>query len=223
MIKRYVDMSHTIIPGNAGRKFAIEMIGAEEVNPNVVRLENQWYIMHDITMVSHIGTHIEAPYHILKNAPDISEIPLENLCGDAVILNLQGLPQKSAISVDIVKEAAAKAGGIKQGDIVLCDLGYAIYYGSSHYGQAPYFTTEAIKWLASSGMKLMGVDATGVEIPASETHVNHHALFERNIPLIENVAGFDKLSSCRVKVFAFPVAVKGLESFPVRVVAVEEV
>lgn len=120
-------------------------------------------------MVSHIGTHLEAPYHILKDAADLATLPLETL-----------------------------------------------------YTQAPYFSTAAIEWLAASGMKLMGVDASGVEIPASESHENHHALFERGIPLIENVAGFDKLTQKRVQLYAFPIAVERLESFPVRVVAIEQ-
>jgi kynurenine formamidase len=32
----------------------------------------------------------------------------------------------------------------------------------------------------------------------------------------------DRLSKARVQVYAFPVAVRGLEAFPVRVIAVEE-
>ena len=71
-------------------------------------------------------------------------------------------------------------------------------------------------------MKLMGVDAGGVEVPGSEQHVSHYALFSRGIPLIENVANLHLLSKPRVQAYAFPIAVRGLEAFPVRVVAVEE-
>ena len=70
-------------------------------------------------------------------------------------------------------------------------------------------------------MKLMAVDASGVEIPGSEEHVNHMALFTRDIPLIENLAGFDRLTKTRLTVYAFPISMTGLDSFPVRVVAFE--
>ncbi len=219
---KLIDMSHILKPDNAGRKFSLELIGADEVNPNVVRLANQWYIMHNINMVSHIGTHIEAPYHILKDGRDLATLPLEIFCGTALILDLRGLPARTAITVEQVEAAAAQAGGIQTGDIVFCNLGFARHYGTAEYGQAPYFSTAAIQWLARSGMKLMGVDATGVELPGNEDHVNHHALFERGIPLIENLTGFDRLTCSRVQVTAFPIAVAGLESFPVRVVAAEE-
>jgi kynurenine formamidase len=221
-VARLVDLSHVIVPGQAGRKFALEMVGAETVNPNVVRRENQWYIMHNIAMVSHIGTHIEAPYHILKDRPDLADLSLDRLAGEAVVLDLTGCPPRSAIPVERVRRAADDAGGIRAGDIVLCNLGMAQHYGTEAYRANPYFDPPAIGWLADRGMKLMGVDASGVEVPGSEEHVNHHALFERGIPLIENLANLDRLSRPRVVVFALPIAVRGLEAFPLRVVAVEE-
>jgi arylformamidase len=218
----YVDLSHIIDPKNAGRKFELRTIGANEVNSSVVRLENQWYIMHDIAMVSHIATHIEVPYHILKDGADLAQIPLETLCGEAVVLNLSGLTKASPITQAIIEQAAEKAGGIRPGDIVLCNLGYAGYYGQAEYQNSPYFLTEAIEYLATSGMKMMGVDAGGVEIPRSEEHINHLALLKRGIPLIENVNNLDMIPGARCKVYAFPLAVKTLESFPLRVVAVIE-
>jgi len=221
-MSRYIDLSHIIDPKNAGRKFELKTIGANEVNPNVVRLENQWYIMHDIAMVSHIATHIEAPYHILKDGQDLSQIPLETLCGDAVVLDLRGLTKATPITVENIRQAAGKAGGIKKGDIVMCNLGYARYYGQPEYQNSPYFLTETIEYLAASGMKMMGVDAGGVEVPRSEEHVNHLALLKRGIPLIENVNKLDSIPGFRCKVFAFPVAVRTLESFPLRVVALVE-
>jgi kynurenine formamidase len=197
------------------------MVGAETVNPNVVRLEGQWYIMHNISMVSHIGTHIEAPYHLLKSQADLAGLPLEKLMGEALLLDLRRCPRKSVISPREVQDASAKAGGIRPGDIVFCNLGSAPFYGTEEYGMSPYFSPGAIQWLVDRGMKLMGVDASGVEVPGSEDHVNHSALFTKGIPLIENLANLDQLSRIRFLVYAFPVAVSGLEAFPLRVVAVE--
>ena len=219
---KIIDLSHTIEPGKAGRKFTMEMVGAETVNPNVIRLENQWYIMHNISMVSHIGTHVEAPYHILKDQADLAAIPLETLIGPAVILDLKGRPAKSAIAIDDVRIAADKAGGIRPGDIVFGNLGWSPFYGTEGYAGNPYFPPDTIAWLAAQGMKLMGVDAGGVEVPGSEEHVSHHALFSRAIPLIENLTNLERLSKPRAHVYAVPVAVRGLEAFPVRVIAVQE-
>jgi arylformamidase len=221
-LARVVDLSHVITPGKAGRKFALEVVGAETVNPNVVRLEGQWYIMHNISMVSHIGTHIEAPYHLFKSQADLARIPIDHLIGEAVLLDLRHCPRRSAVKIEHVREASSRAGGICQGDIVFCNLGSGRHYGTDEYGKSPYFSPEAIRWLVDQGMKLMGVDASGVEVPGSEEHVNHAALFAHAIPLIENLTNLDQLSRPRFTVYALPVAVEGLEAFPLRVIAVEE-
>lgn len=216
-----VDLTHIIDPRKVQRKFAVETIGAETVNQNVVRKENQWYIMSNISMVSHIGTHIEVPYHILPAGYDLADMPLEAYYGSAVLLDFSDIQKRVEISLQRVQLEAERSGGIHKGDIVLCNLGYADRYGQEEYSQSPYFSTEAIKWLAGSGMKLMGVDAGGVELPASEEHVNHTALFLHNIPLIENVANLNQLTKKRFHLTAFPYPVAGVEAFPLRVVAFE--
>jgi kynurenine formamidase len=139
-----------------------------------------------------------------------------------MILDMRALPRSSAVSVAQVKSAAEQAGGIHKGNIVFCNLGGAAFYGTEQYRLTPYFVPEAIAWLVAQGMKMMGVDATGVEVPGSEEHVNHRTLFENNVPLIENLANLNGLRQSRVEVFALPIAVRGLEAFPLRVIAIED-
>lgn len=218
-MEKLIDLTHVIDPARVQRKFSVETIGAETVNHNVVRKQDQWYIMSNISMVSHIGTHIEVPYHLFPDGYDLSTMPLEAYYGEAVLLDFSWIQQRVEISLEQVMAAAQKAGGIQKGDIVLCNLGYADRYGQEEYSKSPYFSTEAIKWLADSGMKMMGVDAGGVELPASEEHVNHTALFIKNIPLIENVANLNRLPCTRFRVAAFPYPIRKVEAFPLRVVA----
>lgn len=214
-----IDLTHTINPGKVQRKFSIERIGAETVNPNVVRQSGQWYIMTNINMVSHIGTHIEVPFHLFQDGKDLSEVPLEMFFGPAVVLDFSFIQKRIPITEELCKKAAIDAGGIQKDDIVLCNLGYSEKYGTEAYNNSPYFSEDAIRFLVESNMKMMGVDAGGVEIPASKTHVNHAQLFSHNIPLIENVANLRALRTKRCTVFAWPYPIKGVEAFPVRVVA----
>ncbi len=51
---------------------------------------------------------------------------------------------------------------------------------------------------------------------------NHLVLFRADIPLIERLANMDKLSMSRVRVYALPIPVVGLDAFPLRVIAIEE-
>lgn len=72
-----LDLSHPLTPGKEGRKFEAKQIFAEDVAP-VKRLPGQWYIMHEIHMVNHLGTHVEVPYHLLRDGFDLTGFPLKN-------------------------------------------------------------------------------------------------------------------------------------------------
>ena len=216
---KLIDLTHIIDPDKVQRKFSIETIGAETVNQNVVRLQQQWYIMTNISMVSHIGTHIEVPYHILPEGHDLSSMPVDCFYGPAIVMDFSQIQKRIPITLEMVKQEADRLGGIPEGAVVLCNLGYADRYNTPEYAESPYFSEEAIHFLAQSGMKMMGVDAGGVEIPASEHHVNHTELFVHNIPLIENVTNLNVLPKSGFTVSAFPYPIAHVESFPVRVIA----
>ena len=215
MVGRIVDLTQVIEPttADAERKFVVHIHDALQEVPGTIRPEGEWYVMSDVELMDHVGTHIEAPLHCLKDGMDLSQIQLEKLIGDAVILDLRDAYSDSGVTPEQVKKAVDDAGGIKKNDIVFCMM-----------GETDYFSTEPIRWLVDAGMKLMGVDSAGVEIPHSVSHTNenHLALFRADIPLIERLANLDRLSKSRVKVYALPIPVVGLDAFPLRVIAIEE-
>jgi kynurenine formamidase len=73
---------------------------------------------------------------------------------------------------------------------------------------------------------LLGVDLGGIELPAGDPRLaaqyNHHQVLDNDICLIENVANLASLTKPRVNVFALPIPIKGLDSFPIRLIALEE-
>ena len=212
--ERVIDLTHVIQPTapDAQRKFVVRTHDALEEIPGKVRPEGEWYVMSDVDLMGHVGTHIEAPFHCLKKGADLSQIPLDRLVGDAVILNLVKAKAEGGVTLQQVQDAAKVAGGVRKGDIVFCRM-----------GPTPYFATAPLKWLVGQGMKLMGVDSAGVELADDTAHanINHLVLFRAGIPLIENLANLDRVSRPRVKVYALPVSVRGLDAFPLRVIAVE--
>ena len=119
-----------------------------------------------------------------------------------------------------LEEAAAQAGGIQAGDIVF------IYFGwdrrvATEGGGPPYPTPDALEWLVNPGIKLLGIDSPGLEVPGSRELINHHILFNQGIPLIESLAHLEDLRESRVYVFAQPLPVLGTDAIPLRVLAFE--
>lgn len=218
---RLVDLSHTIRPGAESRLFETEMIKASQV-AGTPWLPGQWYIMHNIRTVTHIGTHVECPYHINENGADAATVPLENLVGEAVVADLRGLAPRTEITLSMLQNALEKAGGVQPGDFVLLHTGWDQYYETPDYHDCPYLAPEAAQWMVDQGVKMIGIDTGGAEVPGSEQHVNHHIMLDNGVPHVENVCNMAALRKSRVMLFAAPVAIVGLESFPLRVVAIEQ-
>jgi kynurenine formamidase len=214
MSQKIVDLTHIIEPTGpeAERKFVVNKHDALAEIPGKVRPAGEWYIMSDVELMDHVGTHIEAPYHCLKDGADMAGLSLDQLIGEAVILDLTGAEAEGGVTLEQVQAAASAAGGINDGDIVF-----------GRMGKTEYFSTAALQWIVDQGIKLMGVDSGGVELSHDTTHanVNHLLLFRAGIPLVENLAHLDRLSQSRVEVYALPVPVKGLDAFPLRVIAIE--
>jgi kynurenine formamidase len=172
--------------------------------------------------LNHVGTHIETPYHVRPEGRDVATMPLESLCGEAVVLDLTFVAPGGVVSLADMQRAAAKAGGVRKGDIVLARFDY-----DGERASGRNFTAEAIRYLIDVGMKMMGVDLPGAELPRSDPRApyqfNHHQLLDNDICLIERVANLKALTKPRVTVFAAPIPIQGLDSFPVRLIALEEI
>lgn len=218
--KRIVDLSHPIVPGHAGRKFDIHQVGAETVAP-VERLPDQWYVMHEVEMVNHLGTHLEVPYHLNRHGKDLTAYPVERTLGPTRLLDIGHPPPGHSVSLDEIKQAAFRAGGVEPGEIVFVRTGWSQAWGTDLYLKSPWFRPEALEWLVRQGMVLFGVDSAGVEELTSTTHESHYALFDNDVALIENLTNMAALGNRRTLTsVCTPIAVQGLEAFPIRVLGV---
>jgi kynurenine formamidase len=109
---------------------------------------------------------------------------------------------------------------VRGGDIVL--IGNSRFKGED----SPYISPEAAKWLAENKVKMVGVDdSVQVEAPGNtsslELMATHDYLLSNNIPIIERLCNLDKLRKRRFLFIGLPVNIVGLDSFPIRAVALE--
>ncbi len=219
--RRIVDLTLPLVPGEGDRPLVVERHRTEELTPHEP-VDHPWYIMHRVQTISHVGTHIEAPYHCFEHGRDLGSISLERLVGEAVVLDLGDLPLDSLVGIAEMDAIAARAGGVRPGDIVLLRTGFAHRRASPEYDHRPSLTAEAMQFLVDRGVKLVGTDLSGLEGPRTPGHLDCHlVLLGHDIPFIENVAHLSDLTLSRVFVCALPIPVRGLDAFPVRIVAFE--
>ncbi len=219
-IGRVIELSHKMIAGEEIFKLEVENYPVEKIMPEIKRQKDAWYILSEVTMSSHVGTHVEFPYHHLKEGQDAADFPLERLIGEAVMLDFSCKKGGEAITLDELKAYEHK---IKKGDILLIKTGLDRLFQTERWMEEPYITTEGIKWLIDEKeITCLGTDAAGIEMLDADGQPNHVLLFENNIPMVESMTNFSSLQKERFLIFILPLPIKGLDSCPVRIIAIEE-
>lgn len=217
---RVVDLSHKLFPGKEEYHLELETHFTDELYPQYKRDPDVWYILQDIKMSSHCGTHIEFPYHHNRNGMDAASFPLSRLMGDGVLLNFR---HKEPNSIVTLEEVQAHDADLREGDLVLFDFDCAQRYRTSDSHARPMVAHDAIRWLAlEKKVGLIGTDASGIELKGVPNQPNHQLLMDHQIPIIECATNLDQLTQKRFTLLILPLCVVGLDSCPIRLVAIEQ-
>ena len=220
MKARIVDLSHVMIPEKEEYHLRLKTHPTKELYPQYPVDKGTWYILQDIEMSSHCGTHIEFPYHHKKNGMDAALFPLDRLIGECVLLDFHHKKSGDAVTLSELK---AVEGKIKEKDMVLFYFDCAKYYRTPDSHERPYLELEAAEWLVlEKKVNLVGSDASGIEIKNAPNQPIHQLLMDHEIPIIEFAANLDQLQKERFTLFVLALPVQGLDSCPVRLLAVED-
>ena len=74
-------------------------------------------------LTSHLGTHVECPYHHRDEWSDVASLPITAFAGRAVYVNIDCLPPNAYILPAILEKVCGK---VREGDIVILDSNYRI-------------------------------------------------------------------------------------------------
>ena len=214
----YIELSHRMIPGKEPFKLETRVSDVTDILPEVKHRADIWYVVGEVTMMTHVGTHIEFPFHHWKEGKDAADFPLDRLIGEGVVLDFS---DKQAGEVMTLDELKARAGGrLKTGDIIFIRTDKDALYRTPDWNDQPYFTNEAVEWLiATYQPRVVGTDAAGFEVPGTDYQPNHLSMFKRGIPMVESATNLAAVGERRVKIFILPLPIEGIEASPVRIIA----
>ncbi len=177
------------------------------------------------TFSIHTGTHIDAPFHFVKDGLTMEEVPLEWLNGPAVLLDLRSVARpKEALTVEMLRTAAADATELRDRRVVLWS-GWAQqkWKDPAFYRDNPYLSNEAARWLVDAGARALAVDFAvdgGLPKPVGEPKYPVHLItLGANVCLIENLINLERIGRRHFTLIAMPVPVKGGNGGPARVAA----
>jgi arylformamidase len=218
--KRIVDLSHIMIPGKEEYGLALETLETAAVYPQYKVREDTWYILQNIAMGSHCGTHIEFPYHHNSQGFDAATFPFDRLVGPCVLLDFQ---HKQANEPVTLEELQAYDELIQVGDGVLFNFDCAKKYGTPLGHERPFLEYEATEWLVhQKRINVLGSDASGVEIKGAVGQPIHELVMKHQIPIIEFAANLNALQARRFTLLTLAMPIRGLDASPLRLVAIED-
>jgi arylformamidase len=140
--------------------------------------------MSMLEIISHTGTHIDAPRHFIPGGSTISDMALDATVGPARVIEIKD-PQT-------VKMQELKKHNIKKGDRILCKTRNSplVYESPKFIEDYVYLDIDAASYLAEKRVNLFGLDCITIGNIKDEESVikTHTILLEAGIYILEDCA-----------------------------------
>lgn len=176
-----------------------------------------------VTFTSKLGTHVEVPYTqgARTNGYSPADMEADKMVGHGVVLDMRRAGPETCISARMLSEAA---GELHAGDIALLRTGFSDWYynipGGMH--RTPYLEPEAAQWLIDAEVKMVVTDMAAVDpLNSDGPRPARDLLLEADVPIVNNAANLWLLKKGEAFVACLPLPYKGMDSSPVRLVAME--
>ncbi|MFJ7745815.1 arylformamidase [Peribacillus sp. NPDC097295] len=162
----------------------------------------------EIRMSTHLGTHIDAPFHFDDEGKKIIELDLELYIGPALV-----------VQVDVDKSIGVEAlVNIDLNGIERLLLATGKWKDRSQFPkEIPAIEPDLAPYLADKGVKLLGLDLPSVDYLDSEELPAHHALGSVGIHILEGLV-LESVESGLYDLVALPLALEIGDGSPVRAV-----
>lgn len=156
----------------------------------------------------HTGTHADAPYHFDDAGAKIDEIPLDVHVGPARVIDVRG--QK------VVTPGLLEAHDLGATPRVL--LRSDVWTEPARFPAGwPLLAPGLAAWLASRGVRLIGLDFPSVDAIDSKDLPIHHELGRAGVHILENL-DLRGVEPGVYELIALPLRIRGGDGCPVRAV-----
>jgi arylformamidase len=164
-------------------------------------VEGSLYESTCFTMSAHLGTHADAPSHVLSGGAPIGHVPLDVFIGRARVIELPG---RGEIGPDALPRRCL---GVPR--ILFRTKGKS------------FLSPLAAVRLAEKGAILVGTDAMSVDPADAEDLPVHRTLLSRGVMLLEGLV-LEHVEPGDYRLVALPLGLADLDAAPVRAILIKE-
>ncbi|MCC5981257.1 MAG: arylformamidase [Oceanicaulis sp.] len=167
-----------------------------------------------LTVSTHTGAHADAPLHYQADGADMASVALEPYLGECAVVHCLGEWPV------VTRLALTRQIGLVCGENVPERILIRTWRQAPRDTWDSEFTAispDAIDYLASRGVVLIGVDTPSVDPETSRTMDAHKRVASHDMRILEGLI-LDEVDEGRYELIALPLKLAGLDASPVRAV-----
>lgn len=182
-------------------------------------LKKDKYNLEMLFLSSHTGTHVDAPFHFLRNGKKIHQIDPGRFLREAVLVRVRAKPDYSITKSDIVIHER-RFGKIPDHSTVVFATGWNDRaQRADFFERNPGLSDSAARYLASKRTNLVGIDSPSVDAGSNGRFSAHQILLKNDVLILENLCNLSKIMSSRFRLAAIPLKLQNATGSPVRAIA----
>jgi arylformamidase len=170
----------------------------------------------------HTGAHIDSPLHVFKDGITTAELSLDQVIGQAIVVDLSWVGANHEITIDDLRRGGADS--VRKGDIVLLRTDWTDrMYGKwpDYFTQSPWFPPASAEWLVAKDPKNIGFDFFEeycARLPdfSSEDFPMHRVILGAGVVIMEGLTNLGALARPRVDFYGPFYKIAGTEGAPAR-------
>lgn len=176
------------------------------------------YNITELSLSSHQGTHLDAPFHFYDDGKTLDQMRLEQFFGPASLVDLApggALEAGTPLTVEMFEPHEHK---FVEGAKIIYRTGWDRMFGKPEFfSDFPTLTLESAQWMADRKIGLIGMDTP---TPSTDWKECHLILLHEDIEMVI-VEGLTKLETLpeSFTFIGFPMNIKGRDGSPIRAVA----
>lgn len=183
-------------------------------------IKEDGYNLELLFFSSHTGTHLDAPYHFVKQGIKIHQISIERLFGNAILIKIPKEKDHAITKNDLILFENKNGLIPKRSSIIFFTDWQKNIKKNFYFENNPGLSESAAKYLISKKINLVGIDGPNIDLGKEKKFTVHKILSKNNILIIENLSNLNKINSTNFNFIILPLKLKDATGSPVRAIAI---
>lgn len=163
-----------------------------------------------VTMSTHTGTHIDAPFHFDNQGQRVLDLDVNLYLGPARLIHLPGVTE--------ISEATLSHQSLSLEGVTRLLIYTGVWTDRRRFPESiPAVAPELAEFLEAKGVRLLGLDLPSVDALDSKELPAHHALARHGVHILEGVV-LQHIPPGDYELAALPLAFAEADGSPVRAV-----